>query len=206
VVAQDPKERTQPVVESAQRDPSEWVDAYGDVLFRWALLRLGDVHQAEEAVQETFRAALGSRDTFGGRASERTWLVSILRHKVVDLIRRRSRERPMGDLTAIPDPLHGRFDARGHWVSGLAEWSASPHDLLERKEFRRVLTRCISDLPPRLAQAFALRELDGLGTGKIRELMGTSMSNVWVMLHRARARLRDCLETRWFSRSDGGDS
>jgi RNA polymerase sigma-70 factor (TIGR02943 family) len=181
-------------------DPSEWLDRYGDYLFRYAMLRLRDRSVAEDLVQETFLAALKNRGSFSGVSSEATWLVGILKHKIADHFRHQAREAPLedGDLREQPDP--SPFDGSGSWVSGPTDWGGNPADLFRQKEFLDQLTKCLSALSPNHANAFTLREIDGAGTGEICKVLHVTETNLWVILHRARMRLRRCLETRWFSR------
>jgi RNA polymerase sigma-70 factor (ECF subfamily) len=181
-------------------DPGSWVDRHGDCLYRYALLRLRSADAAADVVQETFLEALRARGSFQGRSTERTWLIGILRHKIVDHLRKSGREQATGDgvpLEATPDP---RFDRRGHWRVGPASWAGDPGRDLETHEFWDVLGRCLSKLPPGLASAFLLRELDGMGAEEVRQLLGITPANLWARLHRARSLLRGCLESHWFDR------
>lgn len=187
-------------------DPSEWVDRYGDYLFRYAMLRLRDRPVAEEMVQETFLAALKDRGTFSGDSSEGTWLIGVLKHKIADHYRRQAREAPLeeGDLGEHPDVE--LFNGVGHWTTGPAEWGGNPADLYRQGEFLDRFRMCLSELSPNHANAFTLREIDGLGTAEICKVLGVSETNLWVILHRARALLRRCLETRWFGTTSGEGS
>ena len=182
---------------NAPVDPSEWVDRYGNYLFRYAMLRVRDQARAEDLVQETFLAALKQRDSFSGGSSEATWLVAILKHKIIDHFRRQSREVPLAEDDLSDSPGGEPFDARGHWTTGPAEWSENPAELFHQKKFHEQLTKCLAGLPPNLASAFTLREIDGADAGEIRKVLGVTETNLWVMLHRARARLRECLEAHW---------
>jgi RNA polymerase sigma-70 factor (ECF subfamily) len=181
-------------------DPSEWVDRYGDPLFRYAILRVRDRAASEDLVQETFLAALKGRATFSGDSSEFTWLVGILKHKIVDLFRRQGRETPWDDGDRAGSAGAESFDAAGHWISGPVEWGANPADLYRQKDFLAQLEKCLGALAPNHANAFTLREMEGLGTGEICKVLGVSETNLSVILHRARMRLRECLETHWFGR------
>jgi RNA polymerase sigma-70 factor (ECF subfamily) len=187
----------------ANPDPSAWVDRYGDYLFRYAMLRLRDRPAAEDVVQETFLAALKDRGTYSGDSSEATWLVGVLKHKIADHYRRQAREAPLegGDLGEHPDV--GHFDGVGHWTTGPAEWGGNPADLYRQGEFLDRFRMCLAGLSPNHANAFTLREIEGLGTAEICKVLGVSETNLWVILHRARALLRRCLETRWFGTSGG---
>ncbi|HZW35449.1 MAG: sigma-70 family RNA polymerase sigma factor [Deltaproteobacteria bacterium] len=187
-------------------DPSEWVDRYGDYLFRYAMLRLRDRERAEDLVQETFLAALKGRDTFSGRSSEGTWLVGILKHKILDHFRRQSLEVPLPGTDETDPPGGDPFNGVGHWVDGPAEWGGNPADLFRQKEFLEQLTKCLSGLSPAHANVFLLREVDGADTKEICKELNVSETNLWVILHRARMQLRKCLEARWFHRSAEGGS
>ena len=188
------------MAKSANHDPSEWVNRYGDYLFRYAVLRLRDRSAAEDLVQETFLAGIKDRRSFSGNSSESTWLVGILKHKIADHFRRQSREAPLedGDLREQPGP--SPFDGSGHWTKGPTEWGGNPEDLYREKIFLDQLAKCLSDLSPNLANAFTLREIEGEGTGEICKVLNVTETNLWVILHRARMQLRRCLETRWFNR------
>ncbi len=183
--------------------PADWVERYGDYLFRYAMLRLRDRSVAEDLVQETFLAALSSRGTYEGRSSESTWLVGILKNKIADHFRRQYREAPPADGDPESRVEEGLFDASGHWASGPSDWRANPADLFRQKEFLDRLSECLSDLSPKHANAFTLREIEGLGTREICKLLDVSETNLWVILHRARMVLRRCLEIRWFSKGTG---
>jgi len=193
-------------------DPSTWVEKYGDYLYRNAMLRLRDRELAEEAVQETFLAALSARSRFSGRSTEKTWLVGILKHKIIDALRKLSREVPVEDVDLLPSeeerPFYEDGEWRGHWrkESGAAprDWGKSPARALEDKEFWRVFHQCVSGLPPRLARAFTLREVDGLAGSEICKVLGITSTNFWVMLHRSRLQLRRCIEVHWFGADNGG--
>jgi len=187
-------------------DPSDWVDRYGDYLFRYALLRLRDRSAAEDLVQETFLAGLKSRETFSGGSSEATWLVGILKHKIADHFRRQAREGSLPDGDSTNQPGDAPFDATGNWISGPADWGANPADLFRQKEFLDQLTQCLSELSPNQANAFTLREIEGLPAGEICKVLHVTETNLWVILHRARMLLRRCLEIRWFAKGTGKGS
>ncbi|HAM33163.1 MAG TPA: RNA polymerase subunit sigma [Deltaproteobacteria bacterium] len=182
-------------------DPSEWVDRYGNYLFRYAMIRLRDRSAAEDLVQETFLAALKSRGSFSGGSSEATWLVGILKHKIADHFRRQALEAPLedADLRELPDP--SVFDVSGHWTSGPTDWGGNPADLYREEKFLEQFKNCLSGLSPNHANAFTLREIEGADTGEICKVLNVTETNLWVILHRARMHLRRCLETHWFNRS-----
>jgi RNA polymerase sigma-70 factor (ECF subfamily) len=197
--------------ESSLSDPSAWLDDHGDYLYGYALLRLRDATVAEDLVQETLLAALRSSESYSGRASERTWLVGILKHKIADHFRKRFLETQFSADEGIELEPRYLFVSSGEWIdhwaaavepdkagTGPMSWLATPEELLARSEFWAVFDNCLTPLPPRLASAFTLREMEGLGTEEICEVLGVTRQNLWVMLHRARAHLRNCLESNWF--------
>lgn len=187
-------------------DPESWVDLHGDYLYRYALSWLKDPALAEDMVQETFLAALRGHESFDQRSSERTWLTSIIKHKMIDHLRKRNRERLLDDMDSSPDLMEGLFDEKGEWKEKPEEWTVNPMRLLEQKEFWEVFYRCLSELPSRLAQAFRLREMEGLKCEEICHVLNISSSNCWVMLYRARMALRRCLDANWFGVKAAGEA
>jgi RNA polymerase sigma-70 factor (ECF subfamily) len=185
-------------------DPEQWVAAHGDVLFRYALARLRDTAAAEDAVQETLLAAWKARQNFAGQSAEQSWLIGILKHKIVDYIRRVSRERTQFADEPLPAMLADQFDEHGHWKmaagAGPKVWADDAATACERQEFWHVLDGCLEKLPPRTAQAFVLREVDGEDGDEVCKVLNVSPTNFWVLLHRARMQLRHCLEQNWFGK------
>lgn len=185
---------------TASSDPSEWLDKYGDALYRYALLRLRDAMLAEDLVQETLLAAMQASSRYTGASTEKTWLIGILKHKLIDHLRKSRREAPFGDeLVTTADASAELFDAHGHWRIDIRAWS-EPEQALEQREFWHVFAACLERLPQRLADALSLRELDGLDTETICQELGISTTNLWVILSRARQRMRQCLDAHWFER------
>ena len=179
--------------------PETWVDRYGDYLFRFAVARVKSVATAEDLVQDTFLAALNSRKNFQGRSSVRTWLVAILRHKIVDHIRKSRREQLTDDLESGSFRIDEVFDDKGGWKILPAKWTFNRGKVYEQKEFLNVLYRCLSEMPSRLAKEVVLREMQGLSTEEICKELEISATNSWGVLFRARMSLRRCLETNGFS-------
>jgi RNA polymerase sigma-70 factor (ECF subfamily) len=174
-------------------EPSEWVERYGDALYRYALARLRRPEDAEEVVQETLLAALRTRGQFQGRAQPLTWLTGILKHKVVNCLRTAARSVPQTDVDD-PDMF---FTARGKWRRPPGRWN-DPTAQAERADFWRTVRRCMEKLPPRMAEAFTLRTLDELTPQTVCADLDISPSNFWVLMHRARLRLVSCLQMNWF--------
>jgi RNA polymerase sigma-70 factor (TIGR02943 family) len=174
-------------------EPVEWLNRYGDALYRYALCRLRRPQEAEEAVQETLLAALKAQHQFQGRSHPRTWLLGILKRKVLDQLRAAAREAP----GARAHDLDAWFDGWGKWRRAPWRWD-DPAIAAERSEFWRVARRCLSKLPARMAAAFTLRTLDERAPGDVCRQLAISPNHLWVLLHRARLRLMRCLETHWF--------
>ncbi len=165
-------------------------------LLRYARLQLRDGHAAEDAVQETLLAALAGEAGFAGRSNLRTWLTGILKHKIIDALRRAAREAPLAEEEGELDAL---FDETGHWREAPGGWE-DPDSLLEQKQFLAALERCLAGLPQKSAQAFMMREHLGFETDDICKELGITPTHCWVLLYRARMALRECLQQTWFSR------
>ncbi|MBW2689442.1 MAG: sigma-70 family RNA polymerase sigma factor [Deltaproteobacteria bacterium] len=187
-------------------NPLEWLENHGDVLYRTALLRVGKPDLAEDLVQETLLAAWQARDSFAGKSSESTWLVAILKRKIIDHFRRNWRQVDLPDGMETDD-LVGDFkttgEGVGHWKAerAPAEWGRNPEALLQNSQLKEVLGHCIDQLPESLSAIFVVREIDGMTTAEICKEFSLSPSNLWVILHRARTRLRRCLEKNWFQQT-----
>ncbi|MCI0450978.1 MAG: sigma-70 family RNA polymerase sigma factor [Candidatus Latescibacteria bacterium] len=177
--------------DAPSRDPSRWVDEHGDALFRFAVLRVRDADLAADLVQDTLLSALKGIGGFRGGSSVRTWLTGILKHKIIDYYRRNRSEVLHSDLAPEGDEL-------AHAESLRSSWKESPSSLVENREFWSVLTGCLDGLPEAHRRAFSMREFDGLSGEEIRKVLDVTPTNLWVMLHRARTKLRRCLESNWF--------
>lgn len=176
-------------------NPTLWVDRHGDALLRYAVGRVANREVAEDIVQEVFLAAFRNRGQFDGKSSLRTWLIAILRRKLIDHYRKTSREPKLASQGG--EPGEDLFSTDGHWKSAPTPWHAAPDQLAENKEFWGVVHACLAKLPTHLHDAFRTRELLQTPTDEASELLGVSPKNLAVRLHRARLLLRDCLEKRW---------
>jgi RNA polymerase sigma-70 factor (ECF subfamily) len=176
-------------------------------LYRYALLHLRDANRAEDAVQETLLAAIEGGERFGGRASLKTWLTGILKHKITDLFRKQSRESQAPAAAEGEDEREFAdqfFDQarRDHWHAFPPTWE-DPERCFEQKRFWEVFERCAAQLPPQTARVFAMREFMGMETEDICREIGITTTNCWVILYRARMSLRECLEISWFGTGKG---
>jgi len=176
------------------------LEALRPYLLRYANLQLRDAASAEDAVQEALLAALAGQASFAGRANLRTWLTGILKHKIVDAIRRQARE-PVVSAEADEElaDFDDLFTERGHWNERPAAWG-DPDGALEQAQFFRALETCLERLPSRTARVFMLREHLGLETGEICKELEITPTHCWVLLYRARMTLRECLQQTWFAK------
>jgi RNA polymerase sigma-70 factor (ECF subfamily) len=199
-----------PVQEAELNDlseaPEQWLEKHGNALYRFALARLRDPHKAEEVVQDTLVAALQAYARFDGGASVRTWLIGILKHKIMDQFRHEARTSPLeapellsSENQDVDDDL---FDANGSWRENVSDWG-NPEDSLERSQLIGILQRCLDALPGRLGRLFMLREVMEETTETICQEMDISPTNVWTMLYRARLGLRQCLDQNGAGRARG---
>jgi len=175
------------------------IEALRPVLLKYARLQLRNLAWAEDAVSETLLAALEKPQSFAGNSQLKTWLIGILKHKLIDQIRRNSRELSTTaageDAEDLDDLL---FTADGHWREAQHDWS-NPEDMLRQVDFMKVLEACVDKLPGQQGRLFMMREWLELESDEICKELAITPTNLWVMLHRARLRLRDCLQTNWFA-------
>lgn len=184
-------------------NPADWLAQHGDALFGYAFKFINDRPVAEDLVQETFLAALKGQSNFGGRSSERTWLIGILKNKVVDHYRKRSRETDLPNIEQLSDQGDGDFISSGpeagSWQPSKrpTEWMLDPNDPAEQAQFWDQLHRCLDGLDDRLARVYSLREIYEVDYQEVCNILAVTPTNLRVILHRARKLLRRCLETNW---------
>ena len=181
------------------------VNAQRTYLLRVAQLQLRDRDQAEDVVQETLLAALEAQEKFAGKSSVKTWLTGILKHKIIDAIRKKAREPALSTLSeeADIDDLDAFFNEndRDHWETKPSEWRNPERDL-DQKQFMAMMDFCLERLPPNTARVFMLREVMELESEEICKECRITTTNLWVILYRARMLLRKCLEQNWFARAE----
>jgi RNA polymerase sigma-70 factor (ECF subfamily) len=188
-------------------EPEHWIERYSDLLYSFAVMRVGDAALAQDLVQETFAAAWEAREGFRGGSSEKTWLFTILRNKITDHFRRQARQQTRTFSELQPGEEESdhapSFDERGQWRKDEipAAWGELPAGELERAELQQMLWRCLEYLPERQAAVFQRKYLEQEGSEAICKAMALSASNFWVLIHRAKLRLRKCLEKHYFQRS-----
>lgn len=184
---------------SVSVDPINWVNEYGDGLLRYALSFVRNKNVAEDLVQETFVAALTSRSVFAGKSSEKTWLFGILRHKAIDYLRKCKMQDQMEGSEELAF-LESTKELPKLWSQELipTDWRSDPNANAQQAAFWEIFNSCLSELSPRMASAFVLREIEGMSAKEICELLDLTESNYWVVLYRARTVLRRCIEKKWF--------
>ncbi len=179
-------------------------NSHRSYLLRVAVLQLRDNDLAEDVVQDTLVAALAGAQGFSGRSSLKTWLTGILKHKIIDAIRRKTREpalAPLDEETQVED-MDALFDESGHWENPPADWG-DPESSLSRVQFMDILQLCLEKLPPNTARVFMMREVMELDSTEICKELAITSTNLWVILYRARMALRQCLEQNWFAAGGG---
>lgn len=186
---------------TAPPDYFSQIDALRPPLLKYARLQLRNAAWAEDAVSETVLAALERPQAFAGHSQLKTWLIGILKHKLVDQIRKNSRELSTTTADDCEDLDELLFSADGHWRESPHDWG-SPEDALRQVDFMRVLEACVEKLPGQQGRLFMMREWLELDTDEICKALTITPTNLWVMLHRARLRLRECLQSGWFDAAD----
>ena len=189
-----------PTSAGAAIDPERWIDDHGDVLYRYALARVRKPELAQDLVQETLLAAMRGYEKFGGQSSVRSWLCGILKHKICDWYRKVGRETSFTDMEFLADECADKFVPEGYWIhmTGPKEWKPEADEVMHRDEFWQTMRDCLGKLPERTASVFMLREMEEVESKEICKMLAISESNLWVMLHRARMALRECLAINWF--------
>lgn len=186
--------------------PETWVSLYSDQLFRFAMSRVNNQEKAEDLVQDTFVSALKNISGFKGKSSEVTWLYSILRNKIIDFYR--SKEKKMASSFYNLDDENGNDHFfytsgknEGHWVDGTSTnvFYESADKPLEREEFMRILKLCMDLLPIKWSEVFRMKNIEEVESKEICKELNITASNLWVIIHRAKLQMRECMEKKWES-------
>ncbi|UZO82463.1 sigma-70 family RNA polymerase sigma factor [Aquimarina sp. ERC-38] len=178
-------------------NPNLWIDKYSDYLFNYTITRVDDSEMAKDLVQETFFAGVKSMKNFKGEASERTWLISILKRKIIDHYRKINSNKGKAEVRM------SYVNDDGSDADWLEERVADPFDQtaeneLENKELGVAIYRCMSTLPEKQARIFQMKTVDKFDTEVICKEFDITASNLWVIIHRARTSMVECLEKNWF--------
>lgn len=183
-----------PVVEVCE------LESHRAALLRFAMAQLRDSAHAEDCVQEALSAAIQNAERYAGESSVRTWLIGILKHKILDHFRRASREQAvtLSDEESSFDDFDVLFKDDGHFIESPAAW-ANPEQALSQTQFFEVLEACMDRLPKNTGLVFRMREIMGVEVDEICKELSITSNNCWVLIYRARMSLRECLEKRWFT-------
>ncbi|MCX6199371.1 MAG: sigma-70 family RNA polymerase sigma factor [Bacteroidetes bacterium] len=187
-------------------EPEKWIDRYGDILFNYTITRINKREVAEDLVQETFFSAYKARESFQQEASEKTWLIAILKRKIIDHYRKKSTQNELSvfDKDSKDDFVNYFFDKEsgngGHWADSSApqEWRKDFQTSVESDEFNAILKNCLGKLSEKTSAVFTLKNMEDLDSDEICKELQITASNYWVLMHRAKLQLRECMEKNWF--------
>ena len=179
-----------------QLDPNKWIDSYADYLFNYTITRVSDSVIAEDLVQETFFSGLKSAVNFKGEASERTWLVSILKRKIIDHYRKINSNKGKAEVRIN----YTDDESEGDWLEERVAdpFGSNAENTIENKELGLAIHNCLEKLPQKQAEIFKKKTIQNFDTEAICNEYDISPSNLWVIIHRARTTLAGCLEDTWF--------
>lgn len=175
--------------------PEKWVDNYADYLYNYAIVRVNDRIVAEDLISETFLAGLKAKKNFKGEATERTWLISILKRKIIDHYRRSNSSKGKAEIHIS----YLDTESEGDWLEENASdpFDRSAEDIMENEELRLAILECMANLNERQAEIFKMKTIDGFDTDVICKEYDITPSNLWVIIHRVRKSLMECLEKNW---------
>ncbi|TWR24185.1 sigma-70 family RNA polymerase sigma factor [Mucilaginibacter achroorhodeus] len=180
-------------------DPQNWVSAYADFLYRYAISRVNNEDQARDLVQETFLAGLQSQRNFAGKSSERTWLTAILKNKIYDVYRKKVNGLKTAEMNDQTGEEPDFFHEDGHWKQEHQPqaFGVDDFDPLANKELNRVLLLCLQKLPALWFSVFTMKHMEDEATEMICKELRLTQANFWVIIHRAKLNLRACLQRNW---------
>ena len=184
-------------LESPVEEVSQWVEEHGDLLYRFARCRVNSHELAEDLVQITFISALKDWQRFRRESSAKTWLISILRHKIIDHYRRKKTDS-LEDFPDGGEAVTQSAVASEEMVQDTASIRLNPEEILEHQELRSTLRECLDLLPERFRQVFVMRDIENKSTENICRELELSVSNFSVMMYRARLLLKDCFLKKGF--------
>jgi RNA polymerase sigma-70 factor (TIGR02943 family) len=178
-------------------DPEKWISLHSDYLYNYAISRINKTEISKDLVQETFFAALNAMKNFEGKASERTWLVAILKRKIIDYYRKINSTKGQAEVRMN---FYNEGEYEGDWIEQRVPqtWGNDADKNIENSELANTLAACIASLPEKYSIVFKMKTLQGFATEDICKELDITTSNLWVIIHRARTQLRKCMEDNWF--------
>jgi RNA polymerase sigma-70 factor (ECF subfamily) len=176
--------------------PNSWVDRYSDYLYNYTIVRVNDHEVAQDLISETFLAGLKSQNNFKGEASERTWLISILKRKIIDHYRKINSRKGKAEVRMN----YNDEDAEGDWLEERVSdpFDKTAEDKMVNEELGLAILNCLDGLNEKQATIFKMKTIEGFDTEAICNEFNITPSNLWVIIHRARKAMADCLEKNWF--------
>lgn len=179
--------------------PDLWIDNYADYLYNYAISRVNNADIAKDLVQETFFAGLKSAKNFQGKSTERTWLISILKRKIIDHYRKINSKKGQAEVRMS---FYDNGENEGNWIEERVpqSWQSETEKDIENDELKSQIDICIDNLPQKYAIVFRMKTISGIETEDICNELEITPSNLWVMIHRARTQLRTCMEENWFNK------
>lgn len=180
-------------------DPNKWIDLHSDYLFNYTITRIDNEELAKDIVQETFFSGLKAMKNFRGQAAERTWLISILKRKIIDHYRKINSKKGKAEVRIN---FYADGDRKGSWIEERVPrtWDNEAEKDIENVELKQTLDKCIQNLPEKYRTVFLLKNVQEYATEEICNELGITASNLWVIIHRARHQLRKCMEDNWFAK------
>ncbi|WP_456378892.1 sigma-70 family RNA polymerase sigma factor [Lutibacter sp.] len=178
-------------------NPTKWVELHADYLYNYTISRVNNHDLAKDIIQDTFFAALKAKDNFQGKASERTWLISILKRKIIDYYRKINSAKGKAEVKMN---FYTDGDREGEWIEERVPtaWNSEIEKVIENNELSEALEKCIDDLPEKYEIVFRMKTIQQFDTEEICKELDITSSNLWVIIHRARTQLRKCMEESWF--------
>ncbi|WP_452221658.1 sigma-70 family RNA polymerase sigma factor [Lacinutrix salivirga] len=178
-------------------NPNKWIDLYSNYLFNYTISRVSDREMAQDIVQDTFFAGLKSMKNFKGEASERTWLISILKRKIIDYYRKSNSNKGKAEVRMT---YNSDSETEGDWLEERVAdpFDKSAQDTLENEELGEAIYNCLDKLPEKQAKVFEMKTILNYDTETICNELNITASNLWVIIHRARTAMAGCLEKNWF--------
>jgi RNA polymerase sigma-70 factor (TIGR02943 family) len=186
------------MADKSSPDLAQWVESYTTDLYAWALHKISDEELAKDLVQDTFMAAAEKLSAFKGESSPKTYLFSILNHKIIDHYRKKV-QKPVN----IENQVISRFfDQDGDWHDHKrpGDWHQEEGNLLDDDEFQAVLNDCLIELPDKWNACMTAKYLMDKKTEEICQDLEITTSNYWQMMHRAKLQLRECIDENWFKK------
>lgn len=176
--------------------PETWVDKYSDYLFNFTIVRVSDSEIAKDIISETFLAGLKSKDNFKGEATERTWLISILKRKIIDHYRKINSNKGKAEVRIT----YNDEESEGDWLEERVSdpFDKTAEDTMENTELGLAIVSCLGTLNEKHSTIFKMKTIDNFDTEAICNEFDISASNLWVIIHRARKTMAECMEKTWF--------